>query len=65
MMVGYGPPWYPYSACVDEPVEFDEQDWGEVENSADAMDLISKMLTSDPSKRITCEEALGHPFLIV
>jgi tRNA A-37 threonylcarbamoyl transferase component Bud32 len=64
MLVGYGPPWYPYSACVDEPVEFDDRDWDEVENGAGAMDLIARMLTADPSQRSTCEEALAHPFLV-
>lgn len=29
----------------------------------DAIDLISKMLTWDPTKRITVEQALEHPFL--
>eukprot|EP00250_Pteridium_aquilinum_P015247 c22472_g1_i1 orf=276-1451(-) len=28
-----------------------------------AVDLIEKMLTFDPTKRITAEEALGHPYL--
>jgi len=64
MLVGYAPPWYPYSACVDEPVEFDERDWEDVSNGGDAIDLISKMLTADPAKRITCEEALAHTFLV-
>ncbi|TIB01095.1 hypothetical protein E3P96_02496 [Wallemia ichthyophaga] len=30
-----------------------------------ALDLLSKMLTFDPAKRITCEEALKHPYLAV
>ena len=29
----------------------------------DAVDLIRKMLTFDPQKRITVEEALKHPYL--
>lgn len=28
-----------------------------------ALDLLSKMLTFDPAKRITCDEALKHPYL--
>ncbi|KAF8496450.1 CMGC/MAPK/ERK protein kinase [Russula emetica] len=30
-----------------------------------AIDLLAKMLTFDPAKRITCEEALEHPYLTV
>ncbi|TIB78704.1 hypothetical protein E3Q22_02457 [Wallemia mellicola] len=30
-----------------------------------ALDLLSKMLTFDPAKRITCDEALKHPYLAV
>ena len=29
----------------------------------DAIDLIRKMLTFDPSKRITIDEALEHPYM--
>jgi serine/threonine protein kinase len=29
----------------------------------DAIDLIKKMLTFDPAKRITVDEALGHPYM--
>jgi serine/threonine protein kinase len=30
-----------------------------------ALDLLAKMLCFDPAKRISCEEALGHPYLQV
>lgn len=31
--------------------------------SVGAIDLLKKMLTFDPNKRITAEEALHHPYL--
>ena len=31
--------------------------------SALAIDLLDKMLTFDPAVRITCEQALEHPYL--
>lgn len=40
---------------------FDPADWGNISN--DAKDLITKMLTLDPGKRITAEEALSHPWM--
>jgi len=30
-----------------------------------AIDLLSKMLAFDPAKRISCEEALNHPYLAI
>ena len=30
-----------------------------------ALDLLSKMLNFDPAKRITCDQALEHPYLAV
>lgn len=30
-----------------------------------AIDLLSQMLTFDPAKRISCEQALNHPYLAV
>ena len=31
----------------------------------EAIDLLSKMLAFDPAKRISCEQALNHPYLAV
>lgn len=30
-----------------------------------AIDLLSQLLHFDPAKRITCEQALNHPYLAV
>lgn len=30
-----------------------------------ALDLLAKMLNFDPAKRITCDQALDHPYLAV
>jgi len=41
--------------------DFHEEYWADI--SADAKDLIKRLLTVDPNKRITAEEALRHPWL--
>ena len=41
--------------------EFPPQYWGDV--SAGAIDLICKMLTVDPEKRISMKDALDHPWM--
>lgn len=40
--------------------KFHHREWSSI--SRDAKDLISMMLTKDPSKRITAEKALKHPW---
>lgn len=40
---------------------FHDEYWLDI--SKEAKDLISRMLTVDPSKRITAKEALEHPYL--
>ena len=42
--------------------EFHEEYWGSV--SADAKDLISKLLTVDPAKRLSAKEALKHKWMV-
>ncbi|KAI9262786.1 mitogen-activated protein kinase HOG1 [Sporodiniella umbellata] len=43
-----------------DPVPFSSRFVGQ---DPEAIDLLEKMLTFDPSKRITAEEALSHPYL--
>lgn len=40
---------------------FHDEYWSEI--SSEAKDLIAKMLTVDPAKRITATQALQHPYL--
>jgi calcium-dependent protein kinase len=41
--------------------DFNSEEWGTV--SAEAKDLISRLLLVDPSKRLTAEQVLAHPWL--
>jgi calcium-dependent protein kinase len=41
--------------------DFDSPEWTQVSN--EAKDLISRLLLLDPSKRLTADEALRHPWL--
>jgi serine/threonine protein kinase len=59
LLAGYSP-FYPYSACLHEPVSFPKAVWSSV--SSEAKDLVAKLLTLDPSKRITASQARAHPW---
>ena len=43
-------------------VEFPESDWGSI--SPEATDLLRKMVSPDPSERITAKEALQHEWIV-
>lgn len=43
-----------------QQLQFDPADWNTVSNSA--KDLVSKMLHKDPTKRLTAEQCLQHPW---
>lgn len=45
------------------PFQFPSPEWDTV--TPEAKDLINKMLTINPSKRITAAEALKHPWISV
>lgn len=42
---------------------FHDEYWADI--SAEAKDLIAKMLTVDPKQRLTADQALEHPYLKV
>lgn len=48
---------------VSHPDKFPSPEWDTV--TPEAKDLINKMLTINPSKRITAAEALKHPWICV
>ncbi|XP_055345151.1 calcium/calmodulin-dependent protein kinase type 1-like isoform X2 [Paramacrobiotus metropolitanus] len=41
--------------------EFDSPDWDDISEAA--MDFIQHLLCVDPTERMTCEEALSHPWI--
>lgn len=43
-----------------DPIPFSQRF---INQDAEAIDLLEKMLAFDPMKRITAEEALSHPYL--
>ncbi|KAL0398764.1 UNVERIFIED_CONTAM: Calcium-dependent protein kinase [Sesamum radiatum] len=50
-----------FDAILKEDVDFDSEPWPSISNSA--KDLVRKMLTKDPKRRITSAEVLEHPWI--
>ncbi|KAI9019422.1 kinase-like domain-containing protein [Phycomyces nitens] len=66
LLSGYTPFWGDDQASLFESIiagkyEFDEEYWSDI--SEPAKDLINKLLTFEPSKRITADDALCHPWI--
>ncbi|XP_045074921.1 LOW QUALITY PROTEIN: calcium/calmodulin-dependent protein kinase type II delta 2 chain [Coregonus clupeaformis] len=66
LLVGYPPFWDEdqhrlYQQIKAGAYDFPSPEWDTV--TPDAKDLINKMLTINPSKRITTTEALNHPWI--
>ncbi|KAE8895679.1 hypothetical protein PF005_g140 [Phytophthora fragariae] len=57
MLTGYQP-FYPPHACIEEDADFSDRVWKTI--SADAKDLVLRLLERDPTKRLTATEALAH-----
>lgn len=66
--VGF-PPFYEentaalFAQILEGRYDFPEPYWDDVSNSA--RDLINKLLVVEPASRLTCEEALAHPWIAV
>ncbi|ETL48003.1 serine/threonine protein kinase [Phytophthora nicotianae] len=58
MVFGYGP-FYPPSACTHQDLEFPNRP----KASPEVKQLLTRLLETDPSKRITAGQALGHPWI--
>ncbi|KAK4439338.1 Calcium-dependent protein kinase [Sesamum alatum] len=50
-----------FDAILKEEIDFDSQPWPSISNSA--KDLVRKMLTKDPKRRITSGQVLEHPWI--
>ncbi|CAO3688312.1 unnamed protein product [Umbelopsis vinacea] len=66
LLSGYTPFWGEDQAALFEAImsgkyEYDEEYWSDISDAA--KDLIDRMLTFDPSKRITASEALQHQWI--
>jgi calcium-dependent protein kinase len=65
MLVGY-PPFMGenhdqiFDQILKKPIEYEPDDWNYI--SANAKDLVVAFLTKDPKRRITCVDALKHPW---
>ncbi|XP_073147642.1 calcium-dependent protein kinase 29 [Henckelia pumila] len=66
LLCGFPPFWAEtergiLEAIRNNHVDFDSSPWPSISNAA--KDLLKKLLTKDPKKRITAAEALEHPWL--
>lgn len=50
-----------FDAILEGEIDFESQPWPSISNSA--KDLVRKMLTQDPKKRITAAQVLEHPWI--
>ncbi|XAR53791.1 Non-specific serine/threonine protein kinase [Bertholletia excelsa] len=50
-----------FDAILQGEIDFESQPWPSISNSA--KDLVRKMLTQDPKKRITSAQVLEHPWI--
>lgn len=50
-----------FDAILEGHIDFESQPWPSISNSA--KDLVRKMLTADPKRRISAADVLGHPWL--